>query len=146
MNNRKTAVVSILAVLGLSLALAAGPAQDKARDKARTCREAKPAKTVVHCDEDSLSRGIEQALRCLDALEGLNVRIRGPKTFRLDLNLSGLETMVRELSEWGRKMERRYGRDDWNEHRRLTRDEKRELRKALRALRDLDIDIDIDFD
>jgi|GEM_PF-6280312 hypothetical protein len=144
MKHHKVAIFSILALLGLALALAAIPAtQVKPATRHRT-------ETSIRVDVDDLVRDIERAFEALDSIDGLNVRIRGPRRFSLDVDLRGLRAMVRDLARLGDRLDRRYGSCDKDsrraQHRRLTADEKRQLRRALRKLRTLDIDVDIDFD
>jgi inhibitor of KinA sporulation pathway (predicted exonuclease) len=119
-----TVVFGLAAVLGL------------AQDKPGTRRE---VKSVVRMDADKLEQELDRVLIQLDTLRGLKVRVRGPKDFKLDVDLSGLGGLLHDIERWGEHFDR-------NEHRRLTNAEKRKLRRALKRLEDLDIDLDFDFD
>lgn len=144
MRQHRATILSIAAVLGLALALAAIPAvQDKSAVRVHP-------ETTIRIDVDELANDIERAFEALDSIDGLRVRVRGPRKFSLDVDIRGLKAMVNDLARLGDRLEHRYGsrhKDSRHqEHRRLTADERRQLRRALRRLRALDIDVDIDFD
>jgi hypothetical protein len=132
MKHRRLIAAAAACAVVLGLAAALGLAQDKAG--------ARPEKkTLVRTDADKLERDLERALIQIDTLRGLKVRVRGPKDFKLDVDLSGLGGLLRDLERWDERVDR-------HEHRRLTAADKRKLRRALKRLEDLDIDLDLDFD
>jgi hypothetical protein len=141
MKSLRIIIFSVLAVLGLGLALAAiPPAQDKPAARSRP-------KASIRIDIDDLVRDIERAFEALDSIDGLRVRIRGPRRFSLDVDVRGLVELANDLANLGDRLERHYGGHDRDSgrgaRRRLTADERRQLRHALRKLRALDIDIDL---
>ena len=133
MKHRKTvAAMAMAATLALGLAYTAVQAQDKPE----TRRE---VKISVKKDLAKMERDLERALGKLESIKGLRVKIRGPKDFRLDVDLSGLGAMLHDLG----KLDLEF---DHDRHGRLTASEQRKLRRALKKLEDLDIDLDFDFD
>lgn len=132
MKNRKiiAAAVAVAVVLGLGAAL--GLAQDKSEAR-------REAKVSLKKDMAKMERDIERALIQIDSLRGLKVRIRGPRDFKLDVDIKGLGCLLSDLERWGESFDR-------HDHRRLTEAQKRKLRRALKRLEDLEIDLDLDFD
>ncbi|MCX6560772.1 MAG: hypothetical protein NTZ26_09710 [Candidatus Aminicenantes bacterium] len=126
------AAIAVAAALTLGLAFTVVQAQDK--DDSR-----REVKISVKKDLAKMERDLERAIEQIESVRGLRVKIRGPKNFRLDVNLSGLGSMLRGLEKLGREF-------DGERHRPLTRSEKRQLRRALKKLEDLDIDLDFDID
>ncbi len=132
MTHRRIIAAAAACAVVFGLAAATGLAQDKTGARNET-------KVVVRTNADKLERALERALIQIDTLRGLRVRVRGPKDFKLDVDLSGLGGLLHDLERWGERVDRR-------EHRRLTAADKRKLRRALKRLEELDIDLDLDFD
>lgn len=132
MNRKKAFIAPILAIIGFCMLMAAVYARDGSNDR-------REVKINVKKDTGNLSKDLECTLDKLEFLRGLKVRVRGPRDFRMDLDLSGLDAKLRNLERLGERFDHRTSA-------RLTRSERRKLRRALRKLRDLDIDLDFDFD
>ncbi|MDD8027593.1 MAG: hypothetical protein PHI34_13915 [Acidobacteriota bacterium] len=132
MKRTTTIAAAAAAILIFGLAFTSVQAQDRHDNRSRI-------KINLKQDMDRLERSIDEVLGKLELLSGLRVRVHGPKEFRLDVDIQGLGATLRDLERWGERCDR-------EKHRRLTREERRELRRALAKLEDLDIDLDIDFD
>jgi hypothetical protein len=133
MKHRKAvAAIAVAAALSLGLAFTVVQAQDKSDSR-------REVKISVKKDLAKMERDLERALGKLESIKGLRIKIRGPKDFRLDVDLRGLGAMLHDLGKLDQEC-------DHERHGRLTASQQRKLRRALKKLEDLDIDLDFDFD